>query len=87
MHLTVPHVVHTCCAMPAGEVPGLQNLGKSFLSIDTEGCVLRFESAAKFLAPGASLQYAICIVVLNRNDLSATKLPEFFSARGITICE
>jgi DNA-binding transcriptional MocR family regulator len=30
----------------------MQNLGKSFLSIDTEGRVLRFESAAKFLAPG-----------------------------------
>jgi hypothetical protein len=40
-------------ALAAGEVPGLQNLGKSFLSIDTEGRVLRFESAAKFLAPGA----------------------------------
>ena len=50
--------------MPAGEVPGLQNLGKSFLSIDAEGRVLRFESAAKFLAPGASLQYTVCRLYL-----------------------
>lgn len=49
-------MTHTYCVMPAGEVPGLQNLGKSFLSIDTEGRVLRFESAAKFLAPGASAE-------------------------------
>ena len=51
------HLRTTYCVMPAGEVPGLQDLGKSFLSIDTEGRVLRFESAAKFLAPGGSYDY------------------------------
>ena len=59
LQLTVLHIVHTYCVMLAGEVPGLQNLGKSFLSIDTEGRVLRFESAAKFLAPGASAESKI----------------------------
>ncbi len=38
-----------------GEVPGLWNLGKSYLSIDTDGRVVRLDSFAKFLAPGFRL--------------------------------
>ena len=39
----------------AGEVPGLGNLGKSYLSLDTDGRVVRLDSFAKFLAPGFRL--------------------------------
>ena len=31
----------------AGQVPGLQNLGCSFLSLDTDGRVVRLDSVAK----------------------------------------
>ena len=31
----------------AGNVPGLQNLGSSFLSLDTDGRVVRLDSVAK----------------------------------------
>lgn len=34
------------------EVPGLWNLGQSYLSIDTDGRVIRLDSFAKFIAPG-----------------------------------
>lgn len=43
------HLLH------AGEVPGLWNLGKSYLSLDTDGRVVRLDSFAKFLAPGFRL--------------------------------
>lgn len=38
-----------------GEVPGLWGLGKSYLSLDTDGRVVRLDSFAKFLAPGFRL--------------------------------
>ena len=41
--------------MVAGEVPGLWNLGKSYMSLDTDGRVVRLDSFAKFLAPGFRL--------------------------------
>ena len=45
--------------MPAmvvtGDVPGLRNLRKSYLSLDTDGRVVRLDSFAKFLAPGFRL--------------------------------
>jgi hypothetical protein len=39
----------------AGEVPGLQNLGCSFLSLDTDGRVVRLDSVAK-VRPGPHQQ-------------------------------
>ena len=39
----------------AEEVPGLWNLGKSYMSLDTDGRVVRLDSFAKFLAPGFRL--------------------------------
>ena len=41
--------------LAAGEVPGLWNLGKSYMSLDTDGRVVRLDSFAKFLAPGFRL--------------------------------
>lgn len=41
--------------MAAGEVPGLWGLGKSYMSLDTDGRVVRLDSFAKFLAPGFRL--------------------------------
>ena len=38
--------------MGSGDVPGLWKLGKSYLSLDTDGRVVRLDSFAKFLAPG-----------------------------------
>ena len=43
------------CLPPAGEVPGLWNLGKSYLALDTDSRVVRLDSFAKFLAPGFRL--------------------------------
>ena len=34
-------------SLSAGKVPGLQNLGCSFLSLDTDGRVVRLDSVAK----------------------------------------
>lgn len=42
----------------------MRNLGKSFLSIDTQGRVLRFESAAKFLAPGPCMHIPLAYLLL-----------------------
>ena len=41
--------------MLAGDVPGLWKLGRSYLSLDTDGRVVRLDSFAKFLAPGFRL--------------------------------
>lgn len=43
------------CLPPAEEVPGLWNLGKSYLALDTDSRVVRLDSFAKFLAPGFRL--------------------------------
>ncbi|KAL3159334.1 hypothetical protein ABBQ32_011286 [Trebouxia sp. C0010 RCD-2024] len=37
------------------EVPGLWNMGRSYMSLDTDGRVVRLDSFAKFLAPGFRL--------------------------------
>ena len=39
----------------AGDVPGLWSLGKSYMSLDTDGRVIRLDSFAKFVAPGFRL--------------------------------
>ena len=39
----------------AGEVPGLKGLGPSFLSVDTDGRVIRLDTFSKLLAPGLRL--------------------------------
>lgn len=39
----------------AEEVPGLWNLGQSYLAIDADSRVVRLDSFAKFLAPGFRL--------------------------------
>eukprot|EP01035_Chromulina_nebulosa_P020793 gene20793-26957_t len=38
-----------------GELPGLHGLEKSFLSLDTDGRVIRFDTVSKFIAPGMRL--------------------------------
>lgn len=39
----------------AGELPGVWNLGQSYLALDTDSRVVRLDSFAKFLAPGFRL--------------------------------
>ena len=41
--------------MPADEPRGLSHLGKSYLSMDVDGRVIRLDSFSKFLAPGMRL--------------------------------
>lgn len=40
-----------------GEAPGLRGLGRSLLSMDTEGRVVRTDTFSKFLAPGFRLGF------------------------------
>jgi len=42
----------------AGEPKGLDRLERSYLSLDTDGRVVRLDSFAKFLAPGLRLGWA-----------------------------
>ncbi len=46
---------HRLTCVLAGDVPGLWKLGRSYLSLDTDGRVVRLDSFAKFLAPGFRL--------------------------------
>lgn len=55
--------VRACCLTPslsrlAGEPKGLDRLERSYLSLDTDGRVVRLDSFAKFLAPGLRLGWA-----------------------------
>lgn len=51
----LPTHAPTACSPRADAVPGLHSLrgAGSYLSMDTDGRVIRVDSFAKFLAPGA----------------------------------
>ena len=72
------HHANACC--PEGALPGLIDLGTSFLRLDTEGRVLRFESASKFLAPGFRVGWAALPPLLARK----MEMAEFASCLGAT---
>lgn len=44
---------------PGSETPGLENLPKTFLSMDVDGRVIRFDSVSKFIAPGMRVGWVV----------------------------
>mmetsp|Transcript_1187 Transcript_1187/g.3548 ORF Transcript_1187/g.3548 Transcript_1187/m.3548 type:complete len:556 (-) Transcript_1187:3167-4834(-) len=63
-----------------GDVPGLKELGESFLSLDVEGRVVRFDSCSKFLAPGFRIGWAAMPPALARK----LEMAQFASSLGPT---
>ena len=52
----------SCACSLAGELPGLGGLGPSYLSMDTDGRVIRLDSVAK-VCSAAAAQFVLTIIL------------------------